>query len=148
MLAGRIVRFREEEHAAIVTYRDRKTGEEKELRTGCVINCTGPETDRRKVASPLVQNLAWEGLVRPGPLFLGLDAAEDGALIDAEGRRSDLFYTHGPPLKGRLWESVAVPEIRVQIAEFAAKFTDVESYLVEMNGTNCRRGRRDRRPTA
>ena len=64
-----------------------------------------------------------QGLVRPDPLFLGIDAAEDGAVIDAAGSKSDVLYTLGPPLKGRYWESVAVPEIRVQIAQLSARLT-------------------------
>ena len=51
---------------------------------------------------------------------------EDGAVIDAAGSKSDVLYTLGPPLKGRLWESIAVSEIRVQIAELAATLTDSE----------------------
>ena len=90
---------------------------------GRVINCTGPESDCRKVASPLLRDLLRQGLVRPDPLFLGIDAAEDGAVIDAAGSTSDVLYTLGPPFKGRLWESIAVPEIRVQIAELAAGLT-------------------------
>ena len=124
--AGRITAYHEEEETAVVCYRERTTGNLKELRVGRVINCTGPESDCRKVASPLLQDLLRQGVVRPDPLFLGIDAAEDGAVIDAAGSKSDVLYTLGPPLKGRLWESIAVPEIRVQIAELAATLTDSE----------------------
>jgi uncharacterized NAD(P)/FAD-binding protein YdhS len=121
--AGRITAYYEKQEAAVVCYRQRKTGDLKKLRVGRVINCTGPESDCRKVASPLLQDLLRQGLVRPDALFLGLDAAEDGVLIDVAGSKSDVLYTLGPPLKGRLWESVAVPEIRVQIAELAARLS-------------------------
>ena len=124
--AGRITAYHEEEETAVVCYRERRTSNLKELRVGRVINCTGPESDCRKVASPLLQDLLRRGLVRPDSLFLGIDAAEDGAVIDAAGSKSDVLYTLGPPLKGRLWESIAVPEIRVQIAELVATLTDSE----------------------
>ena len=129
---GRITVYGEEQDAAVVCYRERRTSKLKELRVGRVINCTGPESDCRKVASPLLQDLLRQGLVRPDPLFLGLDAAEDGALIDVAGSKSDVLYTVGPPRKSRLWESVAVPEIRVQIAELAAKLTDSEPVRSEV----------------
>ena len=121
--AGRITAYHEEQKQAVVCYRERTTGPLNELRVGRVINCTGPESDCRKVASPLLQSLLRQGLVRPDPLFLGLDAAEDGALIDVAGSKADVLYTVGPPLKGRLWETVAVPEIRVQIAQLSARLT-------------------------
>jgi uncharacterized NAD(P)/FAD-binding protein YdhS len=84
------------------------------------------------VASPLLHNLLGQGLVRPDPLFLGFDVAEDGALIDSSGLKSNFLYAIGPLLKGRHWESIAVPEIRVQIAELAAKLTDSNPKMPEI----------------
>ena len=84
----------------------------------------GPETDCRKLNHPLVNDLLSQGLVRPDPLRLGLDVAEDGAVIDAEGVASNLIYAVGPARKGRLWETTAVPEIRRQIAELAPLLTE------------------------
>jgi len=54
------------------------------------------------------------GMVRPDPLFLGLDVSTEGALIDQDGTASDSLYTVGPARKGGLWESTAVPELRQQ----------------------------------
>jgi uncharacterized NAD(P)/FAD-binding protein YdhS len=126
--AGRITHYREEDDAVVVSYRERKSGELKHLRVGRVINCTTPETDCRKVASPLLENLLAAGLARPDPLSLGLDAADDGALIAVDGRLSDLLYTLGPALKGKLWESIAVPEIREQIARLAATLVESSNH--------------------
>jgi uncharacterized NAD(P)/FAD-binding protein YdhS len=79
-----------------------------------VINCTAPETDCRRLGDPLISNLLARGMVRPDPLFLGLDVSADGALIDQDGTTSDSLYALGPARKGSLWESTAVPEIREQ----------------------------------
>lgn len=103
-----------------VSYRDRKSGPKKQLQVDRVINCTGPESDCRKLASPLLANLLRDGLVRPDPLFLGLDTTEEGALIDASGVASDSLFAAGPARKGSLWETIAVPELRVQVAELAS----------------------------
>ncbi len=96
-----------------------------------VINCTGPESDCRRIKSPLLSDLMRQKLVRPDPLFLGLDASAEGALIDAFGDASDFLYTLGPARKGSLWETTAVPEIRRQVAELAehllATFARIES---------------------
>jgi glyoxylase-like metal-dependent hydrolase (beta-lactamase superfamily II) len=58
-------------------------------------------------------------LARPDSLFLGLDVSPDGALIDVHGAASDLLYAIGPVRKGTLWETIAVPELRVQASELS-----------------------------
>jgi uncharacterized NAD(P)/FAD-binding protein YdhS len=52
---------------------------------------------------------------------LGLDATRAGALVAHDGIVQDGFYAIGPLLKGVLWESTAMPEIRVQAASIAAE---------------------------
>lgn len=118
--SGRIVDCRELENRTEVIFRDRKSGERVSLVVDRIVNCTGPETDCRKLDNPLVRDLLGQGLARPDALSLGLDAAEDGALIDARGLASNVIYVVGPARKGRLWESTAVPEIRQQIAELSS----------------------------
>ena len=54
-----------------------------------------------------MKDLLSQNLVRPDVLFLGLDTAEDGALIDGRGIASDFLYTIGPLRKGNLWETTA-----------------------------------------
>jgi uncharacterized NAD(P)/FAD-binding protein YdhS len=129
--AGRIVDAQEQGDKTEVTFRDRKTGEHVRLLVDRVVNCTGPETDCRKLDHPLVNDLLSQGLVRPDSLRLGLDVAEDGAVIDAQGVASNLIYSVGPARKGRLWETTAVPEIRRQIAELTSLLT-TERGRVEM----------------
>lgn len=86
-----------------------------------VLNATGPELDVRRMKRPPVPQLLGAGLARPHATGLGLDARPDGRLIDGAGRPSATFHTLGPPLKGVLWETTAVPEIRVQARELAAR---------------------------
>ena len=115
--AGRILRYEEGDSGVAVTYRQRGTGAHRHLFVDRVINCTGPETDCKKLNSPLLKQLRKEGLIRPDPLSLGLDVDVTGALLNEQGRASDFLYAIGPPRKGALWETTAVPEIRVQIRE-------------------------------
>jgi uncharacterized NAD(P)/FAD-binding protein YdhS len=67
----------------------------------------------------LVTSLFVQGFARPDSLFLGLDVDENGALLDVNGRPSHSLFTIGPPRKGCLWETTAVPEIRAQAAHLA-----------------------------
>jgi uncharacterized NAD(P)/FAD-binding protein YdhS len=113
--AGRITDCAEDERGIRVTYRDRKSGKANSLLVNRVINCTGPESDCRRLGNRLMFALLDEGLARPDPLFLGLDVSLDGALIGRDGTISQSLYAVGPARKGSLWESTAVPELREQI---------------------------------
>jgi uncharacterized NAD(P)/FAD-binding protein YdhS len=120
MHAGRITEYRECATGVEVTYRERKSGQLTTLLVDRVVNCTGPEGDYRRVSSPLLLELIERNLARPDALSLGLDVADDGAVLDSQGSPSSFLYAVGPLRKGKLWESVAVPELRVQVAELAS----------------------------
>ena len=113
--AGRITDYAENESGIKVTYRDRKSGKPASLLADRVINCTGPESDCRRLGNPLMSALLAQELARPDPLFLGFDVSLDGALIARDGTISPSLYSVGPARKGSLWESTAVPELREQI---------------------------------
>lgn len=81
---------------------------------GAAIDCTGPNENYRTIVDPLTSALRSRGLARPHPLGIGWSTAADGALIDAAGFPSRRIYTLGPPRRGDLLESTAIPEIRVQ----------------------------------
>ncbi len=118
--AGRILEYQEHSSGVEVTYRERKRGQLKKLLVDRVVNCTGPEGDYRRISSPLFSGLMENGIARPEPLSLGLDVTEDGAVLDSQGVPSNFLYALGPLRKGKLWESVAVPELRVQVTELAS----------------------------
>ncbi|WP_353085047.1 FAD/NAD(P)-binding protein [Stenotrophomonas sp.] len=91
------------------------------LTVGAVINATGVETRALSMRNPLVQQLLAEGHARPGPHGLGLDTTvDDGALIDGHGQPQPAIRVVGSLRIGTLWESLAIPELRVQ-AEQAAR---------------------------
>lgn len=95
---------------------------ERHLQTvdaGWIVNCSGPALDYKRIVDPLLRSLFKAGLVRPGPLSLGLDVTDDYRLIDAAGRASPRLFALGPPLRGVLWETTAVPDIRRQCSALA-----------------------------
>lgn len=87
----------------------------QEIRAGWVIDCTGPGP---RLEDPLWRSLFERGAAVRGPLGMGV-ATRDGRLLDAEGRGELGLFTLGAPRRGELWETTAVPEIRVQAAELA-----------------------------
>ncbi|MBD2100075.1 FAD/NAD(P)-binding protein [Leptolyngbya sp. FACHB-261] len=112
--AGRIQSYQEDCERVEVVLHKRHTREQIRLWASRVINCTGPECDYRKFHHPLITSLCQQGLLRSDALGLGLDVATNGALIDANGNASRLLFTLGPLRKGNLWETTAVPELRIQ----------------------------------
>ena len=82
-----------------------------------IVNALGPS--RRPHA--LVEQLIAEGSARSGPLGFGLHATSTGALIDAHENTSATLFTLGPLLKGELWETTAIPEIREQAHALAQR---------------------------
>ena len=103
---------------ALVTYRPRG-GQPCELTVDLVVNCTGPESNYRKLDDPLIINLLARGLIHPDPLLLGLAVAPNGAMQSVAGNYSSTFYTLGSPRRGQLYETTAVPELRQQAQRLA-----------------------------
>ena len=102
-----------------VTVRLETDGATRDLSVGWLVNGTGPASD---VASdPLLRDLFLAGLARPDALRLGLDADENGAVLDASGRPQERIFTLGPLLRGVLYETTAIPEIRDQAAALAPR---------------------------
>ena len=85
-----------------------------------LINATGVETRATLMRSALLQTLLATGIARPGPHGIGIDTASDGAVIAASGDVQPQLLALGSLRIGRLWESLAVPELRAQ-AEAAAR---------------------------
>lgn len=84
-----------------------------------VFNCTGPDPDPARSQDPLWRSLFREGRVRADAYGLGIDVGPDLRAIGADGAPTDGLYALGPLVRGVLWETVAVPEIRVQAADVA-----------------------------
>jgi len=94
-------------------------GSTTELAAGWLVNCTGPAADITTTADPLLRQLLDSGLARPDPLRLGLDTDAHGAVRDSSGRPASDIFALGPPLRGRWYETTAIPEIRDQAAAVA-----------------------------
>ncbi len=126
---GRILDFRESATDVEVLFKLRGLERAGAIQVDAVVNCSGSESDYRKLDSPLICELLDRGLIQPDPLALGLATAPDGALIGADGTPSDRLYTLGPPQKGMLWETTAVPEIRGQAARLAEVLLRIKNPL-------------------
>lgn len=97
--------------------RDRRL---QELDVDRIVNATGVEMRAQLMRNPLLSDLLGKGNARPGPHGIGIDTDLDGKVVDGEGRALDELVAVGSLRIGRLWESIAVPELRGQ-AESAAR---------------------------
>jgi len=106
-----------------VSIRLRRRGEAHTcvVSAGALINSSGIEYDWRRVARPLPRQLLARGLVRPGPLALGIAAEVDGAVLSAEGQPASRLFAMGPPLRGMWWESTAVSDVVSQAKALAER---------------------------
>lgn len=113
----------EQVSGAGVGIRIRRRGENETcvVQGASLINSSGIEYDWRRVDRPLPQQLLARGLVQPGPLALGIAAAEDGAVLDAQGKVSQRLFAMGPPLRGMWWESTAVTDVASQAKALATR---------------------------
>jgi uncharacterized NAD(P)/FAD-binding protein YdhS len=119
IVAGRIHNLVEKPDTMQVHYLPLGGTDPSIVSASLVINCIGPESNYARVDHPLVKNLLNQGLIRPGPARLGLDALPDGTIISRDGAASQILYTLGSPMKGVLWEVIAVPDIREQAKHIA-----------------------------
>lgn len=122
ILAGRLVECNPAPDALRVVLRLRGRTESAgliSLHPSMIINCTGPETNLERVGEPLIVNLRQRGLIRSDRLGLGLDVDAQGAVWPVSGDVSKWLYALGPLRKGSLWETTAVPELRVQAEDLA-----------------------------
>ncbi len=79
-----------------------------------VVLCTGPMEVGARALSP-ISSMIENGQAVVGPHGLGVQCdPRSGALIDSRGIMSTTIFTLGPLRRGMLWETTAIPEIRVQ----------------------------------
>ena len=71
------------------------------------------------------------GLVTPDETEMGAQVDADHTIVGSDGRRSEILLALGPILRGTLWETIAVPELRGQARRTAEVLLDQPSTLAE-----------------
>jgi uncharacterized NAD(P)/FAD-binding protein YdhS len=94
----------------------------EQLLVGRLVNCTGPREGFANATEPLFRHLFQRGLIRADELDMGIEVTPDFAVVDRTGQPSDFLFAIGPLLKGTLWETTAVPELRAQAYQVVQTF--------------------------
>lgn len=123
VLRGRITGLSSRDDSVLVSLQN-KIGEKQEIEGGLVVNCTGPNSGFSNTCVPLFQNLLKRGLIQPDELDMGIDVGADFAVINSDGEHSEFLSAIGPLMKGTLWETTAVPELRGQAMRVAQLLLD------------------------
>jgi uncharacterized NAD(P)/FAD-binding protein YdhS len=83
------------------------------------VNCTGPASVAAPGWNPLVDALLASGALVADPTETGVAATRTGALIAVDGTARGRLFTIGGALRGALWETVAIGEVRVMAYRIA-----------------------------
>ncbi len=116
-LTGRVIAARATRDGVELTVRRRGESGTESLRADWIVNCTGPGAGELSIPPVLSELVAAGRLVRDAH-GLGVKTDAEGRAIGASGVVPDLAVI-GTLRKADLWESTAVPELRVHAATTA-----------------------------
>ncbi len=122
--AGRFVRATLEGDGLDIAWRARGTREERRVRASLLVNCLGPNGDFARANEVLLGRLLARGLIKPDRQKLGAEVDDQSRPVGQDGAHPTLFAV-GPMTRGALWETTAVPDIRVQAERCAAALAAV-----------------------
>jgi uncharacterized NAD(P)/FAD-binding protein YdhS len=131
ILSGRLLEVNAKRDGASVSIRPRASEALVRLEVSRIVSCRGLTSDPRRSSNPLVAQLVADGYARPDPLGIGLDVDNDCAVVDASGRASERIFAVGPMSQAAFWESIAVPDIRLQVASLARRLTEHAAVAAE-----------------
>ncbi|MFD2648491.1 FAD/NAD(P)-binding protein [Devosia albogilva] len=121
LIAGYFLDIAKADKGVVATIRRRGSKTTERIAVSRVYDCGGVSVDVAASSNPVLHDLVSSGRARPDPLRIGLDVSQDCAVSDAAGKTSSRLFAIGPLTRGRLWEIEAIPDIRIQAAELAAK---------------------------
>lgn len=119
IVTGTIVAAQSNEDCVRLFVRDRGDDRLREVRAQWVVNCTGPSASNSADSNPAIGSLLVHGWARPDLLSLGLETTAGGEVVDSHGEITPNLCVVGTLRKPELWESTAVPELRMQAAAVA-----------------------------
>ena len=121
IVAARLTSIEATDGALRVSMRRRDAAVPEALNVAAVINCTGPESDVRRLHDPLISDLLNAGLAICDAAGLGIRVDDAYRVITSSGQPSQSLSLTGPLLRGEFWEATAVPELRVHAARLAER---------------------------
>lgn len=132
--SGRIIDITEQAGIINVKYFNKKTKDVETIQVSRVINCTGPETDFSKLEDTFLSQVIHDKLISQDELKLGISANTENFRVRYPGGNEHInLFTLGSNLKGELWESTAVNELRQQAVSLAEVLLDNKKLATMQN---------------
>lgn len=124
IIGGRLQNIIQQNNIINVDILLRKNISIRTIQVARVVNCTGPQENYAELNDELIKNLLDKKLITTNKLNIGIQALPDGRVLNAEGEVSKKIYTIGSSLRAVLWETTAIPELRVQASAIAKQIIE------------------------
>jgi uncharacterized NAD(P)/FAD-binding protein YdhS len=131
LVAAKVAGIEPNAAGALVRYRQRGRQDAASLQVGLIVDCTGIVKDPQATGNPVIQRLFEQGRARADALHIGIDIADDCAVVNRNGIASRRLFAVGPLTRAAFWEIVAIPDIRNQCAELATRLAAICDPAVE-----------------
>ena len=125
LMAAKVAAIEPNEAGARVRYRRRGQSDIRSMQVGAIVDCTGIVKDPIASANPAVRSLLDRSLARVDPLHIGIEIDPNCAIVGRDGVPSRRLFAVGPLTRAAFWEIIAIPDIRNQCAELAAKLARI-----------------------
>jgi uncharacterized NAD(P)/FAD-binding protein YdhS len=120
ILKGRISNIHENQDVITLEYYNKVTQQDETLNVTRIINCTGPQVNVQKSTNPLLKCLVQKGMIQSDLYRLGIVTTSEYEVVSAHEQVLNGMFTLGGNLRGMLWETTAVPELKKQCHDVAS----------------------------
>jgi uncharacterized NAD(P)/FAD-binding protein YdhS len=117
-LSGHLHGISQIERGLQLRYLPKGERQERTLDADLIVQSVGLDNDIRRTQHTLLQQMVTNGHIRSDPFGLGIEAEPDGR-VRHNGHAWPRLFAIGSMLRGTLWESTAMPEIRQQARQLA-----------------------------
>jgi len=120
IVSGKIRNIIIQPESILISYFDKQSKKEITLDSCILINCTGPESEIEQSTSTLLKSCLTKGYINQDVLKLGINTdISSFKTINKNKTCNKNLFTLGSSLRGELWESTAVNELRLQAKNLA-----------------------------
>jgi uncharacterized NAD(P)/FAD-binding protein YdhS len=120
VIKGKLIDISEDDGSITVEYFNKTSNTQEKIQVGRVINCTGPQVNVQKSTNELLYTLVHKGLIQSDLYRLGIVTTSEYEIVNANEKVETNLYTLGGNLRGMLWETTAVPELKKQCHDLAS----------------------------
>jgi uncharacterized NAD(P)/FAD-binding protein YdhS len=120
ILKGRLIDIKEVENQITVEYYNKVSQQNETLTVSRIINCTGPQVNVQKSTNPLLKCLVQKGMIQSDLYRLGIVTTSEYEIVNAHEVVMPNLFTLGGNLRGMLWETTAVPELKKQCHDLSS----------------------------